>query len=244
MKSCLFNTLQVIPTIMTTILPSILFGQGFLDLHELAVARSVCREWRDDLSAVFAYDVKRVFPKLCVDSANVTSAFAYAKSIHMRLDGRDPQDLVDALQDEVLNEAHISHERLVDKIFPALANSAGLAGVFSPRHLLMWCAESRRDDDSVLEFSKDMVVLAEDSPASQVIECIEFMKKELSAGRLGDYWMCATMTAVLNTDAGSRIFECAGNRGNLKAKMNDIIKANPRNKPLMYAAYMIKHCLI
>ena len=229
---------------MTTILPSILFGQGFLDLHELAVARSVCREWRDDLSAVFAYDVKRVIPKLSASSAILDIAIAYAKSIHMRLDGRDSQDLVDAIQDEVLNEAHISHERLAMRIFPALA---ALESVFSTRHLLMWYAGSMTSDNKRLDAAlgqvpNALVVLAEDAPASLVIESIAFMNT--LSGHRRDYWVCATMASVLNTHVGDMLFGNAENRGMLKAKMNAIIESNPGNKPLLYAAYMIKHRIV
>ena len=104
----------------------------------------------------------------------------------------------------------------------------------------MWYAETAAGDNALTEalVAKKLVVLATDAPESLITKCIVFMNYGLS-GHNRDYWVCATMAAVLNTDYGRQLFEFAENREKLKSNMKEIIERNQGNKPLIYVAHML-----
>ena len=222
--------------------PAVIFAQGFLDVHELSVVRNVCREWRDNLADVFAYDVKRVFPKL-VEANVVAKAIAFAKHICMSLDGQDPQDLVDAVQHAFLHGAaqlpSANIETLVCRIM--FEGYTSRRDAFHSLSLLRCYAcrdENFEANDKELTqrlVEKKLVMIAHDAPKQVVVDCFEFMTR-LEHG----IWVCATLEALLNTAIGGIMARNEAARDNIKSHLDKIIEVYADNAEVVKVAKEIK----
>ena len=188
---------------------AVVFAQGFLDIYELSAVRAVCREWRDNLAEVFAYEVNRVFTKL--DGAARSKAIAFAKHIDLdpedlvEADQGDQGDLVQVIQTVFLHGAPqlpaANIEELVCCNVNVFEGYASTRNAFHARSLLRHytCRKAGANEHELVQLlvEKKLVMIAHDAPKQVVVDCLEFMTRIEHS-----IWMCATLDAILNSAIG------------------------------------------